>query len=148
VTPTSWRSVTAAVLAAGVLGWVLLASAYGDLVKLPTYAAVTAGIMAVFELVLARVVALKVRGPARGRPMHPLQVARAAALAKASSMAGALLLGLYAGFLVWLVPDADRAADKGDDAVTAAVSAGACLLLLVAALVLERACRTPKPPDD
>ena len=148
MTPTSWRAVVAAVLAAGVLGWVLLASAYGDLVKLPTYAAVTAGLMAVFELVLARVVSQKVRGVARGRPMHPLQVARAAALAKASSLAGALLLGLYGGFLVWLLPRRGRLAAADDDVVVAALSGGACLLLLVAALLLERACRTPKPPED
>jgi len=148
VTPTSWRSLLAAALGAGVLGWLLFAAAYGDLVSLPTYAAVTAGLMAVFELVLARVVSQKVRGVVRGRQMHPLQVARAAALAKASSMAGALLFGLYAGFVTWLLPRSDRVAAAGDDAVVAAVSGGACLLLVVAALLLERACRTPEPPDD
>ena len=148
MTPTSWRVVVAAVLGTGVLGWVLLESAYGDLVKLPTYAAVTAALVAVFELVLARVVATKVRGVSRGRPMHPLQVARAAALAKASSLAGALLLGLYLGFSVWLFPEREQLAAANHDLVVAAVSAGACLLLLVAALLLERSCRTPPPPED
>jgi hypothetical protein len=148
VTPTSWRTVVAAVLTMGLLGWVLMAAAYGSLVKLPTYAAVTAGLMAVFELVLARIVSLKVRGVPAGRPMHPLQVARAAALAKASSMAGALLLGLYAGFFVWLLPRRSRLAAADDDVVVAGLSAGACLLLLVAALLLERSCRTPEPPED
>jgi chromate transport protein ChrA len=148
VKPTSWRALVAAVVLAGVVGWLLFQAAYGDFVKLPTYAAVTAGLMAVFELVLARVIGQKVRGRVRGRQVHPLQVARAAALAKASSMGGALLLGLYAGFFVWLIPDADRAMDKADDAVTAAVSGAVCLLLVVAALLLERACRTPEPPED
>ena len=146
--PTSWRVVVAAVLGCGVLGWVVLDAAYGDLVRLPTYAAVTAGLVAVFELVLARVVSTKVRGVSRGRPMHPLQVARAAALAKASSLAGSLLLGLYAGFFVWLFPRRDQLAAANDDVVVAGLSAGACVLLLVAALLLERACRTPRPPDD
>jgi len=148
VSPTSWRAVVAAVLGAGVLGWVVLDVAYGNLVKLPTYAAVTAALVAVFELVLARVVSMKVRGVSRGRPMHPLQVARAAALAKASSTAGALLLGLYAGFFVWLLPKRGQLAAANDDVVVAGASAGACLLLLVAALLLERSCRTPRPPDD
>jgi hypothetical protein len=80
--------------------------------------------------------------------MHPLQVARAAALAKASSLAGSLLLGLYAGFFVWLFPRRDQLAAANDDVVVAGLSAGACVLLLVAALLLERACRTPRPPDD
>lgn len=146
--PTSWRQIVAAVLGTGVLGWLLLDAAYSSIVKLPTYAAATAGLVAVFELVLARIVSLKVRGASRGRPMHPLQVARAAALAKASSLAGALLLGLYSGFTVWLFPKRDQLAAADDDVVVAAVCAGACLVLLVAALLLERACRTPAPPDD
>jgi chromate transport protein ChrA len=108
VKPTSWRSLLGGAILAGILGWVLFAAAYGSLVKLPTYAAVTAGLMAVFELVLARVVRDKVRGVHRGRQMHPLQIARAAALAKASSMAGALLFGLYAGFFTWLLPRGER----------------------------------------
>lgn len=148
MTPTSWRSLLVAALATGVLGWVLFAAAYGDLVKLPTYAAVTAGLMAVFELVLARVVSQKVRGVVRGRQLHPLQIARAAVLAKASSMAGALLFGLYAGFFSWLLPRSDRVAAANDDALVAGISGGACLLLVVAALLLERSCRTPKPPED
>ena len=146
--PTSWRALLAAILLAGGLGWVLFAAAYGDLVKLPTYAAVTAGLMAVFELVLARVVSQKVRGLPRGRQMHPIQVARAAALAKASSMAGALLFGLYAGFFTWLLPRSDRLAAANDDALVAGISGAVCLLLCVAGLLLERACRTPKPPGD
>jgi hypothetical protein len=135
-------------LGAGVVGWLWFQTSYDSFVSLPTYAAVTAGLMAVFELVLAKVVRDKLRGGGRGRQMHPLQMARAAALAKASSLAGALLLGLYAGFFVWLVPDADRAASKSDDALVAGLSGLACLVLVVAALLLERACRTPPPPDE
>ncbi|MCU1602817.1 MAG: hypothetical protein JWO22_3526 [Frankiales bacterium] len=146
--PTSWKVVAACVLGAGVLGWLILAAVYADLVKLPTYAAVTAGLMAVFELVLARVVFQKVQGGSRGKPMHPLQVARAAALAKASTAAGALLLGLYGGFAVWLLPKRSSLAAAQDDVVVAGLCAGACLVLLVAALLLERACRTPPGTDD
>jgi hypothetical protein len=148
VRPTSWRALLGAALAAGALGWLLFAAAYGALVKLPTYAAVTAGLMAGFELVLARVISQKVRGVLRGRQVHPLQVARAAALAKASSMAGALLFGLYAGFFTWLLPRSDRVAAANDDALVAGLSGGTCLVLVVAALLLERACRTPEPPSD
>ena len=147
MTPTSWRAVVGAVLGAGVLGWLLLNGAYGDLVRLPTYAAVTAGLMAVFELVLARVVSQKVRGVGAGRPMHPLQIARAVVLAKASSAGGALLVGFYGGYLLWVAQRTDELRSASHDAVIAGLSAGASLLLVVAALLVERACRTPDLPD-
>jgi hypothetical protein len=148
VRPTSWRTVAACVLLMGVLGWLLADVAYGDLVTLPGYAPVTAALIAVFELGLARVVHDKVRSRSRGKPMHPLQVARAAVLAKASSAGGSLLLGLYAGFFAWTFPRRDRIAAASHDALVSGLSAAACLLLLVAALLLERACRTPPGPDQ
>ncbi len=136
----------ALVVLAALVGWLVPNRAYGDLVALPAYAPFTALVIALFELALARVVWRKVRHVGHAKPMHPLQVARAAALAKASSAAGALLLGFYAGFFAWTLPhDELRAASH--DARVSAVSAAASALLLVAALLLERACRTPKLPD-
>ncbi len=131
---------------AAVLGYLLAALAYADLPPLPRYAPVTLLLLAVVETGMARVVRDRVRGRSRpgARALHPLQVARAVALAKASSPAGALLLGLYAGLLVWLLPHS--AAQARSDALVCAVSALAALLLVVAALLLERACRTPEPP--
>jgi hypothetical protein len=130
----------------GVVGWLVADRAYGDLVALPVYAPVTAVLIAVFELGLARVVSRKVRGIGPGKPMHPLQVARAAVLAKASSATGALLLGFYGGFFLWVAGRTElRAAQR--DAWISGWSALACLGLLAAALLLERSCRTPRQPD-
>jgi hypothetical protein len=148
VRPSNPLVLLALAVGAGVVGWALFATSYSSFVSLPTYAAATAGLLAVFELGLAKVVRDKLRGRRRGRPMHPLQVARAAALAKASSAGGALLTGLYGGFLAYLLPDAGRNASKGDDAVVATVSAVVSLLLVGAALLLERVCRTPPQPDE
>jgi hypothetical protein len=131
---------------AAVVGWLVPNRAYGDLVALPAYAPVTALVIALFELGLARVVWRKVRHVGQARPMHPLQVARAAALAKASSAAGAILLGFYAGFFVWVLPHNELRAASHDTRVSA-LSAAASALLLLAALLLERACRTPKLQD-
>ena len=131
----------------GVLGWLLADRAYGELASLPGYAPVTATVIGLFELGLARVVSQKVRGRSVGKPMHPLQVARAAVLAKASSVTGALLLGFYAGFFAWTFGERDRLAAAEHDALVSGLSAAAALLLVVAALLLERACRTPPPPD-
>ncbi len=146
MTPTRWTTLLTLALVTGVLGWVLADLAYEDL-SLPAYAPVTALLIALFELGLARVVWQKVAGRSAGKPMHPLQVARAAVLAKASSSGGALLLGLYAGFFVWTLGERDRLRAASGDAVVSGLSVGAALLLVGAALLLERACRTPPPPD-
>ncbi len=142
MTPTRWTTLLGLAAVTAVLGWLLADAAYQDL-QLPTYAAITALLMAGFEGVLARVVWRKVRGRSPGRPMHPLQVARAAVLAKASSAGGALLVGFYGGYLLWVLGERGRLRSASHDAVVAGASAGTCLLLVVAALLLERACRTP-----
>jgi hypothetical protein len=144
VTPTRLRvlAATAAVLA--VLGYLLAQVAYFDLPPLPTYAPVGLLLLTVLEAGMAKVVRDVVRGRSSGRPLHPLQVARAAVLAKASSLGGALLLGLYAGIFVWTFARKDTYATAGDDARVAGLSALTALALVVAALVLERACRAPR----
>lgn len=144
--PTRWTTVVGLVLLAGVVGWLVPDREYGRLSSLPSYAPLTAVVIALFELGLARVVWRKVRHQGRGTPMHPLQVARAAALAKASSASGAMLLGFYAGFFAWVAPREEIRAAAHDTWVTG-WSAAASALLLVAALLLERSCRTPPPPD-
>lgn len=146
--PTRWPTVVSLVALLGVVGWLVGDRAWDDLPGLPLYAPVTAGLIALFELGLARVVHRKVRGVQPvGKQMHPLQVARAAALAKASTMTGALLLGFYGGFFLWLLPQNEKR-QAARDAWVSGWSALACLALLVAALLLERACRTPPPEAD
>jgi hypothetical protein len=135
------------VVLAGAVGWLVADQIWGDLVALPAAAPVTAAIIAVFELGLARVISRKVRGVAPGPPMHPLQIARAAALAKASSATGAMLLGFYAGFFLWVVRLTEKRA-ASHDAWVSGWSALASLALLAAALLLERACKIPKQHDE
>jgi hypothetical protein len=147
VRPSRWPSLLGVVLLAGVIGWLIADRAYGDLVTLPRAAPITAAVIAAFELGLARVVWRKVRGVSHGKPMHPLQVARAAVLAKASSATGALLLGFYGGFFLWVIRRTELRA-AAHDAWVSGWSALASLALLVAALLLEKACRTPTLHDE
>ena len=144
MTPTRLRTLLVLALAAGVVGWLLTRSQYEHL-ALPVYGPLTAGMMAAFELGLARVVSRKVRGIDVAKPMHPLQVARAVVLAKASSAGGALLTGFYAGYLVWVWPSDLRAA--ATDRKVGLASLVVAVVLVVAALALERACRTPRDED-
>ncbi len=146
--PTGFTVLLLCVLPAALVGYLLGVVAYSDLPPLPRYAPLTLVLLGFVELAMARVVRDRVARWARSgaRALHPLQVARAAALAKASSPTGALLFGVYTGLLLWLLP---RPAEQArSDAVVCAVSAAAALFLVVTALLLERACRTPERPDD
>ena len=146
--PTSWAALLATAVLCGLAGWVVFDVAYGSFVALPPWTGATALVVALVELVQAKVIRDKLKGVPRGRPMHPLVVARWAVLGKASSMSGAVLGGLYTGFFAWTLPHSDKLAAASDDALVAGLTAGAFLLLVLAALWLERSCRTPKPPDD
>jgi hypothetical protein len=149
VRPTSWRTLAVLAVIAGLGGWLLADRAYGSLVALPAYAPATAALIAVFELGLAKVVSDQINHRSRRRRgMHPLQVARAVALAKASSAAGALLLGLYLGLFAWTFPRRDELAAAEHDALISGITAATALLLVIAALLLERGCRTPPEPDE
>jgi hypothetical protein len=68
-------------------------------------------------------------------------------LAKASSPGGAVVGGGYAGIFLWTFNRRGDVATYGDDARIAGLAAVAGLLLVVAALFLERACRTPSTPS-
>ena len=152
--PTRPGTLLALVLGFGALSYLVAATAYGSLPVLPRYAPVSIVLLAVVELGMAKVVRDRLRhrrdarGRPRGRPLHPMQVARAAVLAKASSAGGAVALGVYGGLLAWTLPRRSALAASEQDASVAAVSVGACLALVVAALVLERACRRPDVEDS
>lgn len=149
MTPTRPRTLLALVLLPGVLAYLLAVVAYGSLPLLPRYAPVSVVLLAVVELGMAKVVRdrlahrLDARGRPKGRPLHPMQVARAAVLAKASSAGGGILLGAYGGLLAWTLPRRGVLRAGEQDAAVAAWSAVACLGLVLAALLLERACRRP-----
>lgn len=152
MTPTRPGVLAATAALAGLLTYLLASAAYDDLPQVPVAAAVSLVLLAVVEGCAAKVVGDRLRGRRDaagrplGRPLHPEQVARAAVLAKASSAAAALFAGLYAGLLAWVLPRRDEVLAYADDARAAGASALAALLLVAAALVLERACLAPPAP--
>lgn len=154
MTPTRPRTLLLLVLGFGALSYLAAAVAYGSLPVLPRFAPVSVVLLALVELGMAKVVRdrlahrLDARGRPLGRPLHPMQVARAAVLAKASSAGGAVLLGGYGGLLAWTLPRRDLLLATERDASVAAFSTVACLGLVLAALWLERACRRPDEPES
>ncbi len=142
--PTRLPVLVLAVLVAAAFGYLLAETAYSQIPPLPALAPVTLVLLAAALGALAYVVRGKVRGRRPvGRPMHAMQIARAAVLAKASSLGGALVAGIYGGIFLWTFARRGEVATYGDDARVSGLAAGAAVLIVVAALLLERACRTP-----
>jgi hypothetical protein len=102
-------------------------------------------------LVLIAAAALGVAWPVRhsvrtGIRIDPFRALRAATLARASSLLGAILAGVGVGLLLFLLT---RPIDPpvGSTVAMVALIAGA-LVLVIAALVAEQFCTLPKDPDD
>ena len=83
----------------------------------------------------------------KSRRIDALRAARTAALAKAASVAGALLTGLFTGVVVHYLPTLDIAARR-TQALVGAADVLASVLLLVAGLLVERYCRVPPDEDE
>src|SRR5262249_20751245 len=87
---------------------------------------------------------------ARGRapPTPPIAVARLAVLAKASSLAGAAIGGVAAGFLIYVLGSVDKSSAYRSDSFASGATLGAAALLVAAALYLEYGCRVPTNRDQ
>jgi hypothetical protein len=132
---------------AGAASWALFHAVYSGIRTLPVWTPLAVALLGAAELAAAPAVRDRLAGrPGRPR-IHPIAVARWAALAKASSPVGAAFLGAWAGVLAYLLPALDKP-HRGSDAITALVGVAAGLLLVVAALWLERVCRVKESKED
>ncbi|WP_460846424.1 DUF3180 domain-containing protein [Phytohabitans suffuscus] len=144
--PTRPATLIVAGLASAAVAWWMISTFYGEIPSLPWLPTVTLAALAVLEGYVAINTRQRIeRRPGR-EPVDPLAVARYAVLAKASSLAGAIFAGFYAGLVGWLFLERTRAA--GNDIPAATAGLAASLALVGAALWLERSCRVPKRPDD
>lgn len=147
--PTNITTLLVAAVVAAALGWLLLEWAYGSLPRLPWLPPVTIFALAVVEAVLARTTKARIEHRPGTARVDPLSVARFVVLAKASALAGALIAGVYGGMTGWLLLQRGRSlAAVADDTPPAVAGLVGGLALVVAGLLLERACRVPKRPDD
>jgi len=144
--PTKIRTLALAGLVSAVLAWLLLRLVYASLPPLPWTGVPALLLLAIGEAVSGRNVRARLRG-AGGTKIAPIAVARMAALAKASSLAAALIGGLALGFLVYVLGSLDKPSFR-TDAVTAGVTLGSAMALMAAALYLEQGCRVPKRRDE
>jgi hypothetical protein len=145
--PTSFSVLIVAALAAAALAWLLLAAFYGSIgPKLPWSPAIVLAVLAVAEALLAQNTGARIQRKPGTMPVDPLAVARYVALAKASSLVGALSSGFSAGLVGWLAVAGTEAAHE--DLPAGIGGLVAALMLVAAALWLERSCRIPERPDS
>ncbi|PXY31169.1 DUF3180 domain-containing protein [Prauserella muralis] len=135
-------------LVAGIIGlglvYLMFEVAYESVPRLPALAGVTLLVLAAVEVVLAYVIRDRIRS---GRVVTGVGIARAVALAKASSLLGALMLGAWLAGVVYLAPRAEELTAASADLPAAIVGACCAAVLIAAALWLEHCCRAPEPRD-
>ncbi|SEP81889.1 DUF3180 domain-containing protein [Lentzea albida] len=137
------RDLAAVAIIAALLAHLLLRLAYDTLPPLPVLAGSTLFVIAVVEVVLAFSLRARIQRRAGARPVQPLTAARAVALAKASSVLGALMFGVWTGVLIFVIPVRDSFPAASNDLVAAVVGVLSAAALTAAALWLEHCCKTP-----
>ncbi|MFF0493189.1 DUF3180 domain-containing protein [Nocardia sp. NPDC003482] len=149
--PTRALDLTANVLVAAVVAWIATRWAYSSFPPITAIAGASLYPVAALEAVLAFVIRARVNDDRIGdapRHLHPITVARAAALAKASALVGSLAAGVWLGFLIWVFPQRSTLRAAAADTPGAVVGLVAGLALVAAALWLEYCCRAPNEPPD
>ena len=157
--PTRVSALVVVAVVCAALGWLLIRSLYQRLPPLPWTGVPALLIAAMAEAWTGR--DLKARIAARGqgalrgsgqgarpgpKPVAPLFVSRMVALAKASSLAAAIIAGFTGGFGVYLSGSLSASVPR-QDALTSVVTFAAAVVLACAALYLENCCRVPADPD-
>jgi hypothetical protein len=137
---------------AAVVSWLLVRSFYSSLPPISGFAGTSLYPVAVIETVIAFLVRSRVGDQKIGDgpgELHPILVARAAALAKASAHVGAAVAGVWAGFGIWILPQHGRIRAAANDSTGIIIGLVAAVLLVAAALWLEHCCKAPgDPPAD
>lgn len=148
--PTRVAVLLAIAVISGAVGWGIVRivdSWSGRVLPLPWLAAAALWLVAGAVLYWALSSRPRLRKEPGAKPMPPIVAARTAALAMAASRAGALMMGLYSGIAIGIIPL--RNVPSGASAFWAAVLAAlGALGLAAAALWLEHICRLPIDPDD
>jgi len=145
--PTRVSTLVVVAVVCAAAGWLLLGSVYQRLPALPWTGVPALLIAAAAEAWTGRDLRARIAGRRGLKPAAPLFVSRMVALAKASSLAAAIIARLAAGFDIYLSGSLNASVPR-QDALTAAVTFVAAVLLACAALYLEYCCRVPGDPDQ
>ncbi|GAA2987787.1 DUF3180 domain-containing protein [Actinokineospora diospyrosa] len=142
---TKARDLVPAAIIGAVVGYLALRQFYGDLPPLPRLAGITLLVLAIVEALFGFGLRSRIKA---GKPIQALSAARAVALAKASSLLGAIMLGAWLGVLGYVVPESAQVDAARHDVASAVVGVVCAAALIGGALWLEFCCRTPPDHDD
>ena len=149
--PTRKRDLTAAVIAAAVVGYLLVTALHRWFPPITVWTGMSLLAMAVGEALWARHVRTKIAAGEIGTGpgwLHPLAVARSLMVAKASAWVGALMLGFWAGVLAYFLPRRSWLRVAAEDTTGTTVAAVSALALIGAALWLQHCCKSPRDPTE
>ena len=116
---------------------------YGSLPGFPLLAGATLGVLGIAEALAGNALRARIQRRPGARPVQPLVAARAVLVAKASALAGAIMAGVWAGLLVYVLPRSADVIAAAADALAGGVGLLCALGLVAGALWLEHCCRTP-----
>lgn len=150
MTATNWRTLAVWALAGAVAGWFVARVVFvgrGEVASVPFSAAAVlaaAGVGLIFTAIRTR--ARLERKPGT-KPLPPLVAARLAALGLAASRVGAVVAGAYTGYALFLVADLTTSYRK-DVALRCGLCVLGAVVVVIGALLLERALRLPEDSED
>jgi hypothetical protein len=145
--PTKPLTLVVLAVVSAVVAWLVIRVTFATMPLLPVSAIPALLFLAAGEALVGRNLRARLSGRRPGKPVAPIAVARVAALAKASSTAGAVFGGISAGFFIYVAGMLDKSVPR-HDAIAAGGTVIAALALVLAALYLENCCRAPDPGSD
>ncbi len=148
MTYTRPRDLFAAGLVAAVLVYFAVSFGYGEIPRLPALAGASLLIVAVIDAVLAVTLRPRVRRKEGTEPLEPVTATRAVALAKASSLAAAIMAGVWFGMLFYLLPIYSDVQAARSDTLTAVIGLVSAAALIAGGLWLEYVLRNPDEPEE
>jgi hypothetical protein len=149
--PTRKRDLAGCVVAAAIVGYLLVLMSYRYFPPLTVWTGLSLAAVGIAEAGWGWHIKRKINdgeiGVGGGR-LHPLAVARSVVIAQASAWMGAVVLGWWIAVLAYLVPRRATMRVAGQDTAGAVVAAICALVLIVAALWLQHCCKSPQDLDD
>jgi hypothetical protein len=147
---TRTRDLLAVAAVAAVLGYLLVRLSYQRIPPLPRFAGIAAALVGIGEAVVGYGLRSRIRprersdrGAVMRKPVEPLAAARAVMAAKATSLAGAAVAGLWIGLLGYVLPSWSALDAARSDGVTGIIGLVGALIMIGGALFLEHCCRAP-----
>jgi hypothetical protein len=144
---TRARDLVIAGIVAGIVVNLFLHLDYDSVPPLPALAGATFFVIAVIETWFAFSLRSRINRKPGTAPIRALTAVRAVALAKASSLIGAVMVGAWLGVLVYVLPLTDQVSVATGDTRSSIVGLVSAAALIAAGLWLEHCCRTPDDPD-